>query len=94
MNKRKQAGLGRELLLGFRPVEAFVESIEQRFGDVATICADFQGGAYIGIRWRSAVSVSSCVEEFNRSNDESESEIVGSTVRLCSFVEMIQAVRR
>ncbi len=63
MNKRKQAGLGRELLLGFKPVEAFVESIEQRFGDMATICADFQGGACIGIKWRSAVSVSSCVKE-------------------------------
>ena len=77
MNKRKQAGLGRELLLGFRPVEAFVESIEQRFGDVATICADFQGGPYIGIKWRSAVRVASCVKEFNRSDHELGSKLSG-----------------
>jgi len=94
VNKRKQAGLGRELLLGFKPVEAFVESIEQRFGDVATICADFQGGAYIGIKWRSAVSVYSCVKKSDTSDNESEFEIVGSTVRLYSFVEMIQALRQ
>ncbi len=45
------------LLLGFKPVEVFVESIEQRYGDVATVCADFQGGSFIGIKWRSTVRV-------------------------------------
>lgn len=56
LRKRKQGSLGRDLLLGFEPVELFVDSLQTRFGDVATICADFQGGALIGIKWRAAVS--------------------------------------
>ena len=53
---RKQSTLEQSLLLGFKPLELFVESIEQRYGDVATICADFQGGSLIGIKWRALVS--------------------------------------
>lgn len=57
VRKRKQSALKQDLLLGFNPVELFVESIEQRYGDAATFCADFQGGSLIGIKWRSTVSV-------------------------------------
>ena len=57
VTKRRQSTLEQSLLLGFKPVELFVESIEQRYVDVATICADFQGGSLIGIKWRSLVSV-------------------------------------
>ena len=46
----------KDLLLGFEPVQRYIECIQGRFGAVATICADFQGGALIGIKWRSAVS--------------------------------------
>ena len=56
MAKRKQSTLNRDLLLGFKPVELFVESIEQRYGNVTTVCADFLGGSLIGIKWRSSVS--------------------------------------
>ncbi len=49
--------MGQNLLLGFKPVELYVESIEQRYGGVATVCADAQGGSLIGIKWRSAVSL-------------------------------------
>ena len=49
--------MGQNLLLGFKPVELYVESIEQRYGDVATVCADVQGGSLIGIKWRSAVGL-------------------------------------
>ena len=57
VRKRKQSAVEQNLLLGFKPVELFVESIEQRYGDVATVCVDLQGGSFIGIKWRSAVSV-------------------------------------
>ena len=52
----KQGALMKDLLLGFEPVQRYIESIQARFGAVATICADLQGGALIGIKWRSAVS--------------------------------------
>ena len=35
-----KGSLGMDLLLEFKPVELYVESIEQRFWDVAAVCAD------------------------------------------------------
>lgn len=52
----KQGALVKDILLGFEPVQRYIDSIQARFGAVATICADLQGGALIGIKWRSAVS--------------------------------------
>ena len=60
---RKQGALVKDLLLGFEPVQRYVDCIQGRFGAVATICADLQGGAVIGIKWRSAVSHSSAMRE-------------------------------
>ena len=57
LKKRKPASLARELLLGFKPVQLYLESLQSRFGDVATICAGFQGDAMIGIKWRSVVGI-------------------------------------
>ena len=54
--QRKQGALVKELLLGFEPVQHYIQCLQGRFGAVATICADLQGGALIGIKWRSAVS--------------------------------------
>ena len=53
---RKQGALMKDLLLGFEPVQHYIERLQGRFGAVATICADLQGGALIGVKWRSAVS--------------------------------------
>ncbi len=52
LKKQKPASLARELILGFKPVQLYLESLQSRFRDVATICAGFQGGAMVGIKWR------------------------------------------
>ena len=41
----------KDLLVGFDPVAAFLERLEQRFGAAATFCADGLGGAGIAVKW-------------------------------------------
>lgn len=45
----------RDLLVGFDPVAAFLQRLEQRFGEAATFCADALGGAGVGVKWSAKV---------------------------------------
>jgi hypothetical protein len=49
---KPQDKLASELLVGFDPVKHYVRLLETRYGHLATFCADYHGGAAIGVRWR------------------------------------------
>ena len=42
----------RELLVGFDPLPLYVSLLEERFGGVAVICADYVGGSAVGLKLR------------------------------------------
>lgn len=44
----------RELLVGFDPLPLYLSLLESRFSDLAVFCADFVGGALVGVKWRPA----------------------------------------
>jgi U3 small nucleolar RNA-associated protein 22 len=43
--------LRRELLVGFDPLQLLLARLEERFGHLATFCADTVGGAAVALRW-------------------------------------------
>lgn len=46
------AQLASELLVGFDPLPLFLAALEERFGHLATFCADAHGLPAVGVRWR------------------------------------------
>lgn len=40
--------------MGFDPVPLYIDLLEQRLGSVAVFCADYVGGAVVGVKWRRA----------------------------------------
>jgi U3 small nucleolar RNA-associated protein 22 len=51
---RGSAAVRKELLVGFDPVPLYIDLLEQRLGSVAVFCADYVGGAVVGVKWRRA----------------------------------------
>ncbi len=53
MATRPPEKLRQELLIGFDPLDPFLAALEERFGHLATFCADPLGGTpVIGVKWR------------------------------------------
>jgi U3 small nucleolar RNA-associated protein 22 len=50
LKSRGGAHVRKELLIGFEPVELYVEQLMQRFSSVGVVCADYCGGARVGIK--------------------------------------------
>lgn len=55
LEKRGAQKVVKHLLVGFDPVRIYLDCLEQRFGEFATICADTLGGSVISIKWHSQV---------------------------------------
>ena len=47
-----ERAIRKDLLIGFDPVQTYVQILEERFGPISIICADFKGGDTIGIKLR------------------------------------------
>lgn len=50
LKSRGGAHVRKELLIGFEPLEMYVEQLMQRFGSVGVVCADYCGGSRVGIK--------------------------------------------
>lgn len=49
---RGATAVQKELLVGFDPVPLYVSLLEERFGGVAVVCADYVGGSAVGLKMR------------------------------------------
>lgn len=49
---RGATAVRKELLVGFDPVPLYVSLLEERFGGVAVVCADYIGGSAVGLKMR------------------------------------------
>ena len=52
VHARGAGAVKKELLVGFDPLPLFVSLLEERFGAVAVVCADFNGGASVGLKFK------------------------------------------
>jgi U3 small nucleolar RNA-associated protein 22 len=50
LKSRGSSAVRKELLVAFEPVSLFVDLLEQRFADVAVVCADYVGGDAVGLK--------------------------------------------
>lgn len=50
VKSRGGAHVRKELLIGFEPVEIYVDRLKQRFSSIGVVCADYCGGSKVGIK--------------------------------------------
>ena len=59
LSKRGAQSVVRDLLVGFDPVAILLRTLEARFGEAATFCADTLGGCVVGLKWHPQVMATS-----------------------------------
>jgi len=68
VNKRGASAVRKELLIGFQPLNIYMDQLEERFGSVAVFCgADCSGGGggdVVGVKWKSSSS------RYNNNNND------------------------
>ncbi len=52
VEKRGIKAIKKDLLIGFNPVKIFVDSLEEKYKDIAVVCTDIEGGCNIGLKIR------------------------------------------
>lgn len=52
IRKRGIKAIKRDLLIGFKPVDIFIDALEEKYKDIVIVCADIQSAQYIGLKIR------------------------------------------